>query len=67
MHGDQTTKAEDPDKQQGGPVDEGLRRGHEESQEAIGDLVDQVEAAERAEGKRPPSQENADETAATGI
>jgi len=56
-HGDQDVPA-DP---------EALKRGHEESLAAAHDLVEQVEAAEEAEGDPTPSQAEADETAATGI
>ncbi len=44
-----------------------LKQGHEESLAAARDLVEQVEAAEQAEGNPTPSQAEADETAATGI
>ena len=46
---------------------ETLRAGHEESLAAAQDLVKKVEEAEAAEGKPLPSQEEADETAGTGI
>jgi hypothetical protein len=40
---------------------------HDESEQAIRELEQQVEAAENEEGNPVPSQEDADETAGTGI
>ncbi len=48
-------------------TDDQQAAAHEESKQAIEDLAQQVEQAEREEGEPTPSQEDADETAGTGI
>ncbi len=48
-------------------TDDQRAAAHEESQQAIDELSQQVEQAESDEGQPTPSQKDADETAGTGI